>query len=182
MSYQIGDKVALLNEASKGKVIAVLENSQFLVLLDDGIEIPVPMNDLVKIKDFKSNIYISIPKEPNPVYKKKNPETTSANQSSILDKHRRDNGNIEVDLHAEELLQSQSGMSNTEILNYQIRYFQKCLDEAIAKRIYKIIFIHGVGNGVLRKEIHKILQAEGHEFYDASLSRFGFGATTVVLK
>ena len=66
--------------------------------------------------------------------------------------------------------------------NYQISYFLRCLDQAELQRLSKIIFIHGIGNGVLKSELRRKLQSMGYEFYDASLSRYGFGATAVVIK
>jgi dsDNA-specific endonuclease/ATPase MutS2 len=45
----------------------------------------------------------------------------------------------------------------------------------------EITFIHGIGNGVLRKEIHKYLSHLGNikYFQDTQKSRFGYGATLV---
>lgn len=181
MLFKVGDRVALINEPSKGKVIAVLNYEQLLILLDDGIEIPVKATELVKINDFSTlRVPSHIVENKEKISKQKIKKTTSP--SSIVDKHRNADGSVEVDLHAESLFTSHRGMSNGEILNYQLSYFQRCLDEAIIQKLPKIIFIHGIGNGVLRQEIRKILQNWGYEFYDASLSRYGFGATAVILK
>ncbi len=58
---------------------------------------------------------------------------------------------VEIDLHAHELLDSTAGMSNGEILNYQLDVFRKTLEEYKSKKGQKIVFIHGKGDGVLRK-------------------------------
>lgn len=42
-------------------------------------------------------------------------------------------------------------MSNGEILNYQLDVFRKTLEEYKSKKGQKIVFIHGKGDGVLRK-------------------------------
>jgi dsDNA-specific endonuclease/ATPase MutS2 len=181
MSFNIGDRVALINEPSRGKVVAILNKKQLLILLDDGIEIPISKDEVVKINDFtkvKVSSHSIENKEKKPTQKPK--KIISA--SSLLDKHRNADGIVEVDLHAESLFSSHRGMSNGEILNYQINYFQRCLDEAIVQRLSKIIVIHGIGNGVLRLEIRNILKGMGYEFYDASLSRYGFGATAVMIR
>ena len=60
---------------------------------------------------------------------------------------------MEVDLHAHELLDTTAGMSNSEILNYQLDVFRKTLEECKNKKGQKIVFIHGKGDGVLRKAI-----------------------------
>jgi len=90
----------------------------------------------------------------------------------------------EVDLHIENLLDDFSKLSNAEILELQLKTFEKTLDNAIAMGMEEIIFIHGVGNGVLRQNIHKSLsQNKNIQFFqDARKEKFGFGATSVRIK
>jgi dsDNA-specific endonuclease/ATPase MutS2 len=47
----------------------------------------------------------------------------------------------------------------------------------------KIVFIHGVGNGKLKHELRRILDAEykNLRYQDASFKEYGFGATMVLL-
>ena len=86
----------------------------------------------------------------------------------------------EVDLHIEELVDSIKGMSNHEMLSIQLERFEKELDEAIAKGMKKIVFIHGVGNGRLKQEIIKVLKTvKGITYQDGSYKDYGFGATQV---
>jgi hypothetical protein len=92
----------------------------------------------------------------------------------------------EVDLHIEKLLPGEDPklMSNSEILRQQLSTFQDNLDRAIAANMHEIIFIHGTGNGVLKKEIQKLLSRNPHIkfFEDARKEKFGYGATKVQLK
>jgi hypothetical protein len=86
----------------------------------------------------------------------------------------------EVDLHLEELVDNTRGMNNGQMIDVQLRHFQKKLDEGFAQNIRKIVFIHGVGNGRLKQEIRKILATHKDlRFHDASYSIYGFGATEV---
>ena len=88
----------------------------------------------------------------------------------------------EVDLHINELIETTNGLSNFEMLNIQLEKFEKELDEAISKRMKKIIFIHGVGNGRLKQELISILKnTRGVTFQDASYKEYGYGATQVTL-
>lgn len=89
----------------------------------------------------------------------------------------------EVDLHIEELTDSFRGMSNHDMLQLQLRSFQKHLDEAINNRYHKIVFIHGVGNGRLKQEIMAILAGYTKEvrYHDAEYKRYGMGATEVII-
>lgn len=43
------------------------------------------------------------------------------------------------------LLDTTAGMSNSEILNYQLDVFRKTLEECKNKKGQKIVFIHGKG-------------------------------------
>jgi hypothetical protein len=90
-------------------------------------------------------------------------------------------GRFEVDLHIEELLENTAGMDNSEIIRYQLRFFEKCMDEAKGRPIKRFIAIHGVGKGRLRDEIRKILSEENIEHYDAPLSKYGYGATEIII-
>jgi hypothetical protein len=87
----------------------------------------------------------------------------------------------EIDLHIEKLTKDYPFMSNSEMLKIQIESFEKNLNYAIASGMDEITFIHGIGNGVLKKEIHKYLsQLENIKYFqDTQKSRFGYGATLV---
>lgn len=86
----------------------------------------------------------------------------------------------EVDLHIHELVDSYKHLSNAQILSIQMDHMQQKLNKAITNRVKKIIFIHGVGNGVLKSEIIKVLKTYDHiAYYDAKYNRYGFGATEV---
>lgn len=90
----------------------------------------------------------------------------------------------EVDLHIEKLTKDYNRMGNAEILQLQLKTFENNLDQAIAHGMDEIIFIHGVGNGILRMEIHKRLGKHPYVqfFKDAMKEKFGYGATLVKLK
>ena len=45
------------------------------------------------------------------------------------------------------------GMGNAEILNYQLDKFREVMRSTKPKREQKIVFIHGKGDGVLRKAL-----------------------------
>ncbi|WP_374164413.1 DUF2027 domain-containing protein [Arcticibacter sp. MXS-1] len=90
----------------------------------------------------------------------------------------------EIDLHIEKLRDDFQFLSKSEILKIQLEHFKKSLDAAIVHKLPSIIFIHGVGNGTLRIELHKRLGKHPHvkTFMDARKEKFGYGATEVLLK
>ncbi len=89
----------------------------------------------------------------------------------------------EIDLHIEAIHPQADTLPKDEILKTQLNFFEQKLDEAISSNMDEITFIHGVGNGVLRMEIHRILSRHGQIsfFKDASKTKFGYGATYVKL-
>jgi len=91
---------------------------------------------------------------------------------------------IEVDLHINELLDTTAGLSNAAMLQCQLDKFHEVLDENKKHKGQKIVFIHGKGEGVLRKEIEKLLKTRYKSYYfqDASFREYGFGATMVTIK
>ena len=89
---------------------------------------------------------------------------------------------MEVDLHIEKLTRSSRGMSNYDILNLQMETAKRQLEFAIGKRIQKIVFIHGVGEGVLKAELDFFLgRYDNLKFYDADYQKYGLGATEVYI-
>lgn len=91
---------------------------------------------------------------------------------------------VVVDLHADELLETTSGMSATDILNYQLDTFRKVLGEHAKKKGTKIVFIHGKGEGVLRQALINDLRYrfKNYTYQDASFREYGYGATLVTIK
>ncbi len=90
-------------------------------------------------------------------------------------------GPIEVNLHIEELMDTTAGLSAGDILMAQMNEFRRVMDENIKKPGQQIVFIHGKGEGVLRKNILQELKYryKGCTFQDASFREYGFGATMV---
>ena len=102
---------------------------------------------------------------------------------TLISKHTISKGIAEVDLHIDELVESIEGKNNLELLTIQLQYFKDCLEACISKRFTKVIFIHGVGNGKLKTEVRQILKDSYPKFpvYDASMAKYGQGATEVVI-
>lgn len=95
------------------------------------------------------------------------------------------NGNIvEIDLHADQLLETTAGMENKDILEYQLDVFHQKMDEYKLRKGKKLIFIHGKGDGVLRQRILWELETryKRHHHQDASFKQYGYGATQVTIR
>lgn len=106
------------------------------------------------------------------------PQTDKA----LIEKHRIEEGFAEVDLHIEALVENLKGLNPDQMINIQLDYLKRTLESAIAAGYQRVIFIHGVGAGILKIEIRKILDSyEFIEYFDASIARYGIGATEVII-
>jgi hypothetical protein len=87
----------------------------------------------------------------------------------------------EVDLHIQHLADDYKSLGNAEMLQIQMKRFRQEMDAALKHHYKKAVFIHGVGNGVLRNEIRRELRAyPGIVVRDAPFEKYGYGATEVV--
>lgn len=91
---------------------------------------------------------------------------------------------IVVDLHAGSLLETTAGMGTADILNYQLDYFRRILEENKHNKGRRIVFIHGKGEGVLRHAIVNELRYryKNYPYQDASFQEYGYGATQVTIR
>lgn len=89
-----------------------------------------------------------------------------------------------IDLHIEQLTTNFLSMNNAQMLDLQLRTFELKFENAIASGMDEIVFIHGVGNGVLKQEIQKKLAGNKNVawFQDAQKEKFGYGATRIKIK
>ncbi len=89
---------------------------------------------------------------------------------------------IQVDLHMAELTDSLAGMSNSDMLTMQLDEVRKTMKAHRLRKGQKIVFIHGKGDGVLRKAVRDLLRKEYDcDIQDASFREYGFGATLVTI-
>jgi hypothetical protein len=89
-----------------------------------------------------------------------------------------------IDLHIEQLVPDYKGLSSGAIMNIQLRALERSLSLAIAFKQEKLIVIHGVGAGVLREAVHKMLKEtpEVKSFRNEYMAKYGFGATEVFFR
>ena len=88
-------------------------------------------------------------------------------------------GDLTVDLHIERILGNE-GIPEWAALEFQMNYFRQVLRKNLKHRGRRIVFIHGVGDGILAQAIRKNLD----EVFALSCSyTYGpMGATNVTIK
>lgn len=175
VDYKIGDRVELLDEPLRGRVTRIT-GSTITIALEDGFEMDVEPSQLVKIDDdIRVTNYeaaISRSNKDRPIKKRAMPKKRKERTAPAL----------EVDLHIEKLVPSTKGLDAYAILDLQLETAKRQIEFAIRKRIQKVVFIHGVGDGVLKEELRFLLKKYDHlTFYDADYRKYGLGATEVRL-
>lgn len=180
MTLKKGDKVSVLDDAFDGVVIGVKDNV-VTIETTDGFEMTYFVNELIKINntsDLTSKIgSVNF----NQVKKEKEIEKPRS-----FAKEKKSKGEIpppEFDLHIEKLVKNFRHLSNFDIMTIQLETAKRHLDFALRNRIPKIVFIHGVGEGILKSELDFLLgRYDGVDFRDANYQKYGQGATEVYFK
>lgn len=174
MRLEIGNKIAVLDDVLKGVVTDVSDN-QVIIETEDGMKFSFLASELVRI-DKDQHELSKFSDINNPLLKEK----TKLNDSKkSLFKKDKNEVVLEVDLHINQLTNSTRGLDNYDMLNLQLDTAKRKVEFAIQKRISKIVFIHGVGEGVLKSELLRLLNKYPVKYYDASYKKYGLGATEV---
>ena len=178
--FEIGDKVAVLDDDISGVVIKV-QNNEISVETTDNFVMTFFVNELVKINNSNDlSGFFSTQSLGSVLKDKEEPKKRSFVKEK---KSRKDEFVLEVDLHIEKLVPSKRGMSNYDILTLQMETAKRQLDFAIKNRMPKVVFIHGVGEGVLKAELDFMLgRYDNISFQDANYQKYGLGATEVYIK
>ncbi|WP_242004839.1 Smr/MutS family protein [Flavobacterium cheniae] len=178
--FEIGDKVAVLDDDISGVVIKV-QNNEISVETTDKFVMTFFVNELIKINNSNElSGFFSTQSLGSVLKDKEEPKK----RSFVKEKRsRKDEFVLEVDLHIEKLVSSKRGMSNYDILTLQMETAKRQLDFAIKNRMPKVVFIHGVGEGVLKAELDFMLgRYDTISFQDANYQKYGLGATEVYIK
>lgn len=176
MAFQPGDKVSVLDDAINGTVLRVT-GDRVTLLTNDGFELVVTEAELVLIQDESllkvSNIEAHRALKDKQFVERKKPR--SVKRDKVVPP-------MEVDLHIEKLVSNHRRMDPGEIRDFQLNTARYKLEFAIQNRIQRVVFIHGVGEGVLKKELEYLFgRYEGVHFYDADYAQYGLGATEVYI-
>lgn len=179
MSLKVGDFVEVLDEDLSGEVIFV-KNERVIIITEDGFELEFETSQLIKTQNSK---LLRIPIITEDSLQKINSDTNPKKKKSVgIKRKERTQPAMEVDLHIHQLLPNTKGMQKHDILTYQLETVKRQLAFAMSKNIQRIVFIHGVGEGVLKMELEYLLkQYDNLKYYDANYQKYGLGATEVYI-
>ncbi len=173
-----GDKVEAIDDEIKGVVLGVNLDT-ILVLTEDDFEMQFDRSELVVITEDISPSEV-IPENFAQILSEK--QESKATRSVRVKPKMRNQPAMEVDLHIDKLVKSTKHLTNHDMLTIQIDTAKRQLDFAIRKKIQRVVFIHGVGDGVLRAEMEYLFRRyDNVKYYDADLQKYGRGATEVYI-
>jgi len=144
---------------------------------------PALIYDIVRDDRPVRQVYVEADDLKEALLQKKKEDSRPRHTPQPARKQKADN-TVEVDLHIHELLDNTNGMSNGDMLNYQLDVFRKTMDEYRGKKNQRLVFIHGKGEGVLRNALLKELKSKYGSCIsqDASFREYGFGALLIIIK
>ena len=177
--YNIGDHVEVLDDSLKGTVTAIHGNNITIVTID-GFELDYDVSDLIPLNSdstLNQNVFVS-----QSLSEVINDKSSQKRKKQAPKKKERFQPTMEIDLHIEKLTNAYKRMAKHEILEMQLDVAKRQLQSAIQKRIQKIVFIHGVGDGVLKLELEYLFKRfDNIKFYEANYQKYGLGATEVYI-
>lgn len=177
MSFKIGDTVAVTDDAIKGTITAI-DNHMISILTEDDFVMKFAKNELVKIGVEQSELAKGVIVDVNLSQKT---DYVKGKKQTKFKKNKGEIPPMEVDLHIEKLIKSSRGMDNYDILSIQVDTAKHKLEFAIRNRIPRIVFIHGVGAGVLKTELNYLFNRYNVKISEASYQKYGVGATEVYI-
>ena len=191
--FKVGDLVKFLNDVGTATVLRV-EGNVVIVEDEDGFERSVERAELMDAGDRNQD---------EKKYGNKLPDVAQLLTQEVGERRmkelqrdfevryqhaqatsmsRRD-AHMEVDLHIHELVDDQRGLADGAKLAIQMAHFDRMMDIAKREKLRRIVFIHGVGQGVLRHQIRTALDQHHPDcnYREGDLRRYGSGATEVWL-
>jgi len=175
---KIGSYVIVLDEDIKGHIIDKKGNV-VTIETSDGLFMDFEAHELIKI-DSKISKYDMVRMDIDKVITDKGDAEKKVRK--IETKTKKQLPVMEVDLHIGQLVKNTKYLENHDMLTIQLDTAERQLEFAIAKRIQRVVFIHGVGEGVLRASLEALFRRyDNIKYYDADYQKYGRGATEVYI-
>ena len=143
LKFQIGDKVLILNDNLKGHIINIESSCLIIELQDSGLKTKTAFSNVMKLEDYNDMSNIT--------YQKHN----YSEKTQII-----------KDLHQDKIQKYNTSLNNSEVLRKQILIINDTIEKAfeINNENIEIIFIHGLGSGRLKSELHYILKEKNLDY------------------
>lgn len=176
MEFELGDKVTVIDEELSGTIIKI-EGDWVSFHSEDGFDYKYPKellyaignNNELKFTSASFNLEIKEEDLPKKAKGLKPIKLTSAKPT--------------IDLHMEELLPGRQLKRNEIAIQIQLEYAESVINKAMSLKIRQLVFIHGMGSGILRDELRSMIRAKfpNVEYLDGNYQKYGQGATELII-
>lgn len=160
---KIGDKISVIDDDLSGIVTSV--HGDIVVFRDEhGFSHKVEKkNAVIQNHDLYENIRV---------------EKKQEHHRKVSKKHNRNR--LVLDLHFEKLVDNPSEYDSFERLFIQKEKLLETIEFCKTHRLKKLEIIHGVGDGVLQKMVHSVLESQtGLDFYNKEILHHQSGSVFV---
>ena len=195
MEIKIGSEVKFLNDVGGGIVLEIFSNGTASVEGEDGFDMKYNLTELMLVSDSiteqEEEYNNKLPDLAKIIAQDVNEERQKLIQKDFEIKYanvratnqQRRGEHMVIDLHIHELIDDQSGLQDRTKLDIQLNHFERMMRIAGEQRVKHVIFIHGVGQGVLRHQIRSRLDSYYPDctVRDGNPREYGAGATEVIL-
>lgn len=165
LGLQPGMHVTLMDSSDRG-VIKHVRKDCVEVELDYGFVVPVGFHDFI-VNDAEED------------RKLRQSVGSSKSKPAVEERPVFTNKAVEIDLHIE-ALPGGLGVAKGQELPFQLEHFKAVMRSQLKHRGRRIIFVHGVGDGVLKAAIREELDTV--YAISCSWTPYGDGATAVTIK
>ncbi|WP_103327597.1 Smr/MutS family protein [Bacteroidetes bacterium endosymbiont of Geopemphigus sp.] len=174
-TFKIGERVSVIDENLTGLVVKIL-GSKVWISTNFGFEYCYEAKELIRVYgNFFNDKSVDLLLEAKE--RKKRKELLIKKVKKL--KHK---GILEIDLHIEKLLDFRGKYTQREWLSIQLIEAHKAIRSCMKKNRKQLIFIHGQGEGILKKALHELLDEYPNiEYFDASYRKYGTGATEIYI-
>ena len=195
MEIKIGSEVKFLNDVGGGIVLEIFSDGTASVQGEDGFDMKYNLTELMLVSDSiteqEEEYNNKLPDLDKIIAQDVNEERQKLIQKDFEIKYanvratnqQRRGEHMVIDLHIHELIDDQSGLQDRTKLDIQLNHFERMMRIAGEQRVKRVIFIHGVGQGVLRNQIRTRLDSYYPDctVRDGNPREYGAGATEVIL-
>ena len=156
--FKIGDKIKFIRSNDFGVIKEII--SERKVMVEDSSNFIVQVNkDEIILQDDSTNSvssYGDLSKIKDDFYVKRKKEKKVSNLNVM-----------KVDLHIENLITDYHLMTNQEIIHVQIKKCEDVLMKSLNSNVQKLVIVHGIGEGVLKKEVHNLLNKYEMRYFES---------------
>tara|TARA_X000000950_G_scaffold42027_3_gene46263 strand:+ start:24826 stop:25329 length:504 start_codon:yes stop_codon:yes gene_type:complete len=154
---KIGDFVVFKNDSDTGTIKEIISERKIKITNSQGFDEIILSSEIIVV-DKKFNQVSSY--GDIPVFDIHNNSLEFSNEKI------KKASKFKIDLHIENLVKDFSQYSNDEIIKIQVNFCEKQINKILkSNQEEEFIIVHGIGMGVLKKEIHNLLNELSLRYY-----------------